>query len=224
MSRFLLVGAAALAVSAVPAAASFEYAYDDGSGSSNIGPSAFSAQMLWGNYFEVQGAFNRITEISISFTTSLSAGLPVTLMIFDDPDNDLDPRNATLLATTDRLTEDTLPNTFATYTFPETVVSGGFFVAALMDLQQGQAAARMDGNNNVGRSWTFFDGAIDSGNLAGSPLIFSPNGTSFSGTNANPFPGVYMIRATAVPSPGSSALLLTAIGLAAMRRRNKIIR
>lgn len=219
MSRSLLIGAAALAVPVVPALASFEYAYDDGSGSSNIGPSSFSAQMLWGNYFEVQGGYNRINQISISFTTSLAPDLPVTLMVFDDPDDDLDPRNATLLATANRLTEDTLPSTFATYSFPETVVSGGFFIAALMDLPQGQAAARMDGNNNVGRSWTFFDGAIDPGNLGGSPLIFSPNGTSFSGTSANPFPGVYMIRANAIPTPGAMALGLVAASMVVRRKR-----
>lgn len=119
-----------------PAAAA-DYVLDDGSGASNIGPAGFDGNMMWGNYFFSEPGQETITGIDISFTASLAADLPVTLFVFDDPDNDLDPRNANLLASIDVRTEDTTASTFASYAFPATDVSGGFFVAAAMDLTSG---------------------------------------------------------------------------------------
>lgn len=196
-----------------------QYTLDDGSGGSNIGPAGFNANMMWGNYFFAQPGEETITGIDISFTTALTAGLPVTLFVFNDPDNDLDPRNADLLASIEVRTEETTASTFASYAFPATEVSGGFFVAAAMDLSSGQAAARMDGSTNAGRSWTFFDGPVLPEALGASALIYAPNGTNYPGTIANPFGGVYMLRATAVPAPGAGALLLGGVWRLRRRRR-----
>ena len=208
----------AIAILALAPASLAQYALDDGSGGSNIGPSTFDAEMLWGNYFDAVPGAETITGVQISFSSSLPAGLDLTLLVFDDPDDDLDPRNAHLLATTSALTQSTGPQDFASYAVPATTVSGGFFVAAILDLPAGQPAARLDADSNVGRSWTFFDGTINTGALGDSPLFFGPNGTGFPGATPNPFPGAYMLRATGVPTPGVLALAPCAL-LCARRRR-----
>lgn len=193
-------------------AGAFEYALDDGTGVFNIGPSQFDAEMLWGNYFDAQPGFTTISEISVAFTGSVPAGRPVTLVLFDDPDDDLDPTNAVPVAQASGLTVSTPPNTFNTFDIPDTTISGGFFVAALVPLLQGQTAARMDDSTNSGRSWLFFDGQINLDNLGGSPLFYNMNQTPFAGT--------WMIRATGiVPEPGAALALLLLGGLTALRRR-----
>lgn len=84
----------------------------------------------------------------------------------------------------------------------------------------------MDADNNVGRSWTFFDGPVLPDALGSSALIFSPNGTNFRGTVPNPFGGVYLLRATTapvVPAPGASVLALGALGLTRRRSRGAAV-
>src|SRR5690606_38789208 len=76
----------------------FEYLLDDGSGGFAIGPSEFDAMMMWGNYFEAEPGAEWITTIRVSFPSGLPVGTPVTLVVFDDPDDDLDPTNAIPLA------------------------------------------------------------------------------------------------------------------------------
>jgi hypothetical protein len=193
----------------VPAANAFEYALDDGTGTFNIGPSQFDAQMLWGNYFDALPGYETITSISVSFAGSVPIGEPVTLLLFDDPDNDLNPTNAVPVAQATGMTVAAPSNTFIHFDIPDTPITGGFFVAAMMNLNQGQAAARMDPQSQHGRSWLFFDGEIDLNDLGGSPLYYNMADTPFNGT--------WMVRAVGVPEPGTLVLILIGAGL--LRRK-----
>ena len=203
-----------------PAAfASFQYSYDDGTGSVNNGPS-FLGQMLWGNYFftsTVGGVTqDTVTQVSVAFG-NIAVGRTVTLCVFEDLDADGDPRNAVLRATSTGLTSLPRTNTFINYDVnPTKITSGAFFVAALMDItdtslgSSGDRPGRLDPQTNSGRSWYFADSTINTGNLGGS--AFALNMAN------NVIPGTWLVRATAVPTPASLAPL-GLIALAARRRR-----
>jgi hypothetical protein len=196
---------------AAPAANAFEYVLDDGTGNFNIGPSQFDAQMLWGNYFDAQAGYETITSISVSFAGSVPIGEPVTVVLFDDPNDDLDPTNAVPLAQATGTTVAAPLNTFISFDIPDTPITGGFFVAAMMNLNQGQVAARMDPQRQHSRSWLFFDGEIDLNDLGGSPLFYNMADTPFNGT--------WMVRAVGVPESGTLLYCLLAAMAIISRRR-----
>jgi len=192
----------------------FEYAADDGSGNINIGP-AFSAEMLWGNYFTAESGFNTITTIRVSFG-SIAPDRPLDLLLFDDPDDDGDPGNAVLVAQSAALTVAAGPNVFIDYAIDPTSVSSGFFVAAKMLVTSSDRPGRLDPQSITGQSWLYFADQIDVGNLGGSPYVLNMD-------NA-PFPGTWMMRAMAVPVPGTGAAglaILAHFGLG-HRRRTRI--
>jgi hypothetical protein len=194
----------------------FEYAADDGSGSINIGPS-FDAEMLWGNYFAAEPGFGTITAVSIAFG-SIEAGRPIDLLVFDDPDDDGDPGNAVLVAQHAAVTMPGGLNEFIDYAIDPVNVTGGFFIAAKMQVTNADRPARLDPQTISGQSWLYFDDpitGIDLDDLGGSPFVLNMDDA--------PFPGTWMVRATAVPGPGAGAgipgmLLLAGAG---GRRRSR---
>lgn len=199
----------ACSIAMCTAQAQTTYTLDDGSGNINIGPT-FTAEMLWGNYFYTQPGANVITEVQIGFG-SYAVGAPVTLYVFDDPDMNGDPGNAIPLATVSGLTASTGQTGFESYSIPDTSVSGAFFVAAMVPVTPpDDRPARLDPQSPGNQSWFFADGTIDPSNLGASPFILR--------MDQAPFPGAWMVRAVAVPSPGMGAMLGFA-GFSAVRRR-----
>ncbi|MFG0285815.1 MAG: GC-type dockerin domain-anchored protein [Phycisphaerales bacterium JB039] len=175
---------AALTVAA-PARAE-EYILDDGSGGFTIGPSDFDAQMTWGNYFDTDPACPWITGLRISFSGSLPPGTPLTLMIFDDPDDDLDPANAVPLALTSAVSGATGSQDFIDYRMRPVRVEGGFFVAASAFVAQRQSTARMDQDTLGVRSWLFFSPELTL-DLGAAPFSLR--------MSESPFVGTWMVRA-----------------------------
>lgn len=184
-ARTTLAAIVALAAIPLPAGAD-EYALDDGSGGFTIGPSEFDASMLWGNYFDADPACPWITTIRISFAGSLPAGTPITLIVFDDPDDDLDPTNAIPLALASGVTGATGPQEFIEFPIRPVRVEGGFFVAGAVNAIQRQAVARMDQDTLGARSWLFFDDELQL-NPGAAPFILR--------MDESPFRGTWMVRA-----------------------------
>lgn len=208
LTVFAATGVFALLTAASPAAASFEYVADDGTGSVNVGP-AIDGQMLWGNYFYAEPDRDIITTISVAFG-NIAIGREVTLLLFDDPDNDGNPDNATLLTQTTGLTDLPQSNEFIDFAITPTQVTGGFFVAAMMDIVVGDRPGRLDPQTVTGQSWISAGPSVDLNNLGGSLIYLNMQN--------NAVPGNWMVRATAIPSPAGLAVLLCGT-LAARRRR-----
>jgi hypothetical protein len=182
------------------------YQYDTGSGNINVGPpSTFDPDMLWGNYYLTQPGGEVITHISVAFGPtfpSLGDG-PVTFWLLDDPDMDLDPRNATAL-TSVQATPDVFGNNFYTVEIPPTQVSGAFFVGASAQLMGGQdAPARLDTTPPGDKSWFFY--ADDISEVI-NDLASAPFGTSMDDPEYVPFFGAFMVRAYGIPA-GSGKLV-----------------
>ncbi len=179
-----------------PGAVTITYRYDDGDGDANIGPpSSFDPDMLWGNYFLTEPDAEVITRISVAFgpTFPSLANGPVTFWLLDDPDMDMDPRNATSLIHVEG-TPDVVNDNFFSVEIPPTRVSGAFFVGASAKLAGGQdRPARIDTDAAGDRSWFFY--APDIAAVI-DDLSSAPYSTRMDNTGAVIYPGAFMIRAT----------------------------
>lgn len=216
--------AAAIAIPLSPAAADVLYSYDGGTTTTAVGPpSSFpvNPQTGWGNYFVAEPGGEVIHTISVAFGPNFAAGREVTVWLFDDPDDDFDPRNAVPLASVTLVPETLGGSTFNDFPITPTQVSGGFFVAALAFTERGvDRPAAMDSGARADRSWLFYNPAtegINVENLGANALARRVD------DGVVPFPGAWMIRASgsAVPAPGAAALAAAAAGLALRRRRTK---
>lgn len=192
---FLVLGWVATASAAGPV----EYAIDDGDGNTNQGPpSTFDPDTLWGNYFEAVPGGERITSISVAFGPTFPTGGTVKVWLFDDPDDDLDPRNAVPIASAQAEYDGTSGDTFVEFPITPTEVSGGFFVAANAFLLGGvDRPLRVDTDSPGDRSWFFYDGEID--DVAGD-LNAAAFGTRMDNPDFVIFPGAFMVRAMGEPA------------------------
>jgi len=183
------------------AAATFEYAYDDGDGDTNQGPpSTFDPDMLWGNYYLAQPGGEIITRLSVAFgpTFPSLANGPVTFWLLEDDDADFDPRNAHVIASVPA-TPDVFNDTFFSVDLSPTWVHGGFFVGASAKLQGGEdRPARVDTNAPGDKSWFFYapDIAATIDDLAAAPF-----GARMDDTTVVVLPGAFMVRASGEAAP-----------------------
>lgn len=210
-----------------------EYTIDDGVAENNIGLTGASSSIAWLNRFTVTGGNSIITDISIAFGVNNPAtggtpmnGAPVTVYLWSDPNNDGNPSDAVPIATTGGVVANSGTDTFNTFIIAPTFVGANgtnFFVGAILtqaNLQgtgPGSFPCRIDQTATQGRSWIAANvtatpvnpASLGAGNDINAAII-----DSFGSTLA----GNWMIRASAVPAPGSLALLGLG-GLIAGRRR-----
>lgn len=175
-----------------------EYVHDDGDGNTNQGPpSSFDPDMLWGNYFFTEEGGEVITHIHGAFGPNWPSleNNPAVFWILDDPDMDGDPRNATSLVSVEA-TPDVFNDNFFTVEIPPTHVSGAFFVGVSAKLLGGEdRPARVDTDGPADMAWFFYAPEISD---VIDDLASAPYGTRMDGGDVI-FPGVFMIRATAIP-------------------------
>lgn len=201
LSRMLLCGTgAAVLLGAGIALNTVEYAYDNGTMNVAVGPpSSFPSdpEMLWGNYFFVEEGGEVITTISFALGSSFPEGREVHVALFDDPDDDLDPGNATFLTMETTIPEFIGGSQFNHVDIEPTEVSGGFFVAAFAWAEAGEnAPAAQDTAGPSGFSWLLYNPVEEGVNLDNlDDNAFFENMQDIGGS----FPGVWMIRATGEP-------------------------
>lgn len=179
-------------------AGSVNYVYDDGTGNSNVGPpSSFPSdpEMGWGNYFTAQPGGEMITEISFAMGPTFPVDREVHVALFDDPDDDMDPRNANLL-TTATIDPPFSGDTFNVVSITPSEVSGGFFVMVYAWAEAGiDRPARQDTSYQQDVSWLIYNPIEDGVNLndlGANAFIDIANDYTF-------FQGVWMIRAVGEP-------------------------
>jgi hypothetical protein len=146
------------------------YALDDGE--SDISVRADGTYTAWMNQFNVIGNLDTITDIDLSFGSS-AVGQQVTLYIWDDPDTDGDPTDATVLMSHSMIVQPGMdnPNGLSRVDVPDTYVGPAgtsFFVGVIDDETLGgddfPAAGDWDAAT-AGRSW-----------LVGANAPIDPNG------------------------------------------------
>jgi hypothetical protein len=137
------------------------YVWDDGNpytswGNGGIFSSLFD--FLWLNQFSVLPASQIITRIDIAFGKFTAEGLPIKLLIYDDPNNDGHPSDATLIRSVDSFTHSYASGFgFLRVNVPPTYVGevgDSFFIGAMVSLDfHGCSVALADNATTQGRSW-----------------------------------------------------------------------
>jgi hypothetical protein len=221
-----------LAAGSYASAQLVDFGADDGDGSVNTGPSFNGTDFLWGNYFDALQS-TQIVEVRVAFGR-LDPLTPLTLVVYEDPDNDGDPRNATLVFSHEaesgvaNANNDNI-DVFTDYALPTAVqptVENGFFVGVFISGIDGlggtdqvaDAPMRRDLDTATARGFSFFtpEGEADLMNL-GSFLAFQPVGdpTVFGGLAGNP---LVRAKGIVVPEPAAASLVIAAVGVLQRRR------
>jgi hypothetical protein len=167
-------------------AASFLYTIDDGAPDDEIGFTS-GADVLWLNAFRAQDGATNITALSAAFGAALPAGSDVEFLLYEDPDDDGNPDDATLEASVATTTEVAGGGTQQIEPISPTPVTGVFFVAVLVP-NTSEFVAPLDESSDRGASWIVGTnpGAIDTQNLQNNP----PSPIADAG-----FPGNWVLRA-----------------------------
>lgn len=199
---------------ATTAAAATIYRVDDGSAEASTGADA-GGYLWFTNGFTAAGGADTITEVAIAFFQSnLPAGAPFTVHVYDDSDDDGKPTTGTLqlVASANATVSDPTNGTFQSIAIGPAPVSGGFFVAALIQHASGQLPEAYDTSASAGSSWlAASDFPINPANPVGTVSVIG---------RLDDFgrPGNLMIRARGLSGPvRAPALSLWALlGLAAV--------
>lgn len=195
-----------------------DYVLDDGTGETNLGWSAADPGGLIGlNEFTVQAGQNLITDIHIAPGTNPAGEVDITLLIFANPTgNAQNITSSDLLYRDDRVLVGEGSDDFQDFSVPNVDVGDigdSFLVGFYSFSRPDQFPHRIDTTDPQGMSWA-----------AGGADPFDPSdpnaapGLPLTNLSGFAFNGNFMIRASAVPAPGSAALLALG-GLVAMRRR-----
>lgn len=185
---------AACLLSGAVAVADVEYKYDDGAGNTNIGPN-FAAEMLFGNVYTAQPGGEIITTIKVAWG-SIPIGTSVTLALYDDPTDDGNPADCSLLTEVSGVADLPRTNTFLSYPITPTRVHGDFLVAVKVMVDGTSIRpARLDPQSIAfaGRAWIFADDDINDQNLDDSPYRLN--------MSQNVIQGAFLVRAEGTTAP-----------------------
>jgi hypothetical protein len=176
------------------------YILDDGTIENSLGLT-IGGDFMWLNYFTVTGGCESINTVNITWGL-MSNGVPCRVFLYDDPDDDGNPDDAVYLTEASTTVQNAWTSfnpgetmIFTTVGITPTTVSGGFFVAALIQNQQaGQYPAPMDETTPQGKSWIAYtdSGSFDVNNLS--------NNTIYSTGDIN-YPCNFMLRSAGGEAP-----------------------
>jgi hypothetical protein len=166
-ARAILIAAAAILPAAPALRAGTHYSHNGVNVNANVTVGNFGqlTDLWWANAFDAAPDGNWVTRLSTTFRSGFAVGSPVSLLIYDDPNDDGDPSDLVLLRQFDTNIKavDSTRSVFNYYDLPPTHVTGTFFVAALVKNAPANAVINLDRTNPQGRSFLALNGAASAG-------------------------------------------------------------
>jgi hypothetical protein len=155
-----------------------QYILDDGTIENAVGLT-LGGDLMWLNYFTITGGCETINTVYLTWGL-IPNGRPCRVILYEDPDDDGNPDDAIYLTETSTTVQNAWAffnpgevMTFTTVGITPTTVSGGFFVAALIQNQLGgEYPGPMDATTNQGKSWVAYSagGTFDVDNLSSNTI------------------------------------------------------
>ena len=170
------------------------YTADDGTAETAVGIGSI-VSFVWLQGFEAIGGNDVITEVAAAFSADIMDGSPATVIVWDDPTDDFDPSDATLLYSGPILSDNEGSNFLNSYPVPNVAVTGVYFVGIAIDGPSGFDPAPQDEDTITGgRTWAF--GSFPPGGTLdiSDPSSLSNSLTLFEVESANR-PGAWLLRA-----------------------------
>ncbi len=150
------------------------YAYDDGTSEANLGVTA-PVDFVWLNRFIVQPGGEWITAIEVAWANTF-AGVPSQVVLWEDPNDDGNPSDASVIIVVGTETANVNSSTFNTVAIPPTWVGApgrSFFAGVRYDDVFNTAPIPLDQNGDGdGQSWLGWtvNQPIDLNNLPGAGI------------------------------------------------------
>ncbi len=136
-------------------AAGNNYSVDDGTQELPIGSDPDKGGLIWLNQFTAQPGQEVIDKVSVVYGLGAD-GRQVGVLLYDDPDNDGDPSNATLLTRAEAVGANANTDIFNEVVIEPTYVGpagSSFFVGVVMQESLGSFPAAQDSSSAAGVSW-----------------------------------------------------------------------
>jgi hypothetical protein len=109
-------------------------------------------EIVWLNHFTAAPRMETLASVEVEWGSTLPAGTPATILVYDDPSNDGVPHDMILLAQVETLSQ----NGASSIPIPATNVGGpgdGFFVGVRAAHEIGEYPAALDDTLSQQRSW-----------------------------------------------------------------------
>jgi hypothetical protein len=172
------------------------YSWDDGTLDTSYGLGA-GGDLWWVNAFDALSCGTAITSIDTMWA-NVPAGLEVSVLLYEDPDDDGDPGDAVLLERIDTTVSSPNTGTWQRTEITPTTVHGWFFAGLLCShsSMDGEWPEAQDTGVSRGHSWETSGGMgeIDPADVPGT----TSNPIELTDDNASP--GNWMIRANSLPA------------------------
>jgi hypothetical protein len=214
MTNRLLIGAAFLAVAA-GASASF-YQYDDGVSDTSLQTSGSNLNCIFLTQFTVAAGGQTVNSIDVVWggrtSTNTPNGIPVQVLLMNDPNNDGNPNDSTVVRSVSTVTVNGQTDIYNNYAITPVTMGVGtnFFVGAYFpNMPNNMNWIALDGNATgmATKSWWQPQG------IPGSTSYFS---MSIFGNDYT-----CMVRANVAGVPEPATLTALALGGVALIRRRK---
>ncbi|HMJ04868.1 MAG TPA: PEP-CTERM sorting domain-containing protein [Chthoniobacterales bacterium] len=197
------------------------YILDDGTAENSVGLNGGGgADIIVLNSFAVTGGFNVINSISIAFgspggTGANMNGVAFTAILWNDPNGDGSPTDATVLTTAPGVVSGFSTNAFVTVSLtPTAVLTPNFFVGFLITQPDPAFPAAFDQT-----APTFANRSFVTGGTTGDINDLNNNDLPVAAIESFGLVGNWLIRANAIPEPSTYMLAgLGLLGLLGLRR------
>lgn len=213
MSKLAMGGLVAVLLAGGSAEALTTYQLDDGTAESAFGASDGTTLMVL-NRFQEQAGADVITQLGGVWGNN-ALGVTVSLLLYEDPNDDGDPGDAILLEATNAV------GGLQGFSFLEpitpTTIDGTFFVGMLYQTTGGLVAATaIDGDTAAaGRTWVAAAQSghvFDVNDLTNNDIPVALASSQYAGDP------LAMLRAQAVPEPSTALLLCAALAALWLQR------